>query len=108
MLTHTSHWTWVQERETPIKKRRRDISSDEHESWSDIVDETPPGFRNIDCNVNEEENEFISFIKAFITDLGLPSFLTQLIINFTIPFINKILKQITTSFMAKMAQHGSQ
>lgn len=85
-----------------IKKRRRENVLNNDESWADDQQGTPPGFRY--TKRSEDENEIASFIKALIEDLGLPPFITQLIIKIAMPFVNKVINQCTNSFMAKMAQ----
>lgn len=103
-----SHQTMTQNTnrtETPIKKRKRDNPSD-IESWDDEETSTPPpGFRN--TQNDNDENEITGFIRSLIEDLDLPPFITQLILRFVIPFVNKILDKCTNSFLAKMTQFGS-
>lgn len=66
----------------------------------------PPGFKNkIDEDENEDETNI--FIKSFVDDLDLPPFLTQLIMRFAVPIINKLIQKFTTSLMEKMANYGS-
>lgn len=87
--------------ESPLKKRRH-VNVDE-ESWLEGEEDTPPGLRYAMGN-NEEENEITNFIKMFIVELGLPTVVTQLMLKLIIPFVDKIVKQITNSFLEKMSQ----
>lgn len=87
-------------RYSPVKKRTRDFAPNT---------ETPIGFRN--PNVNDEsddhdDDEITTFLKSLISDLQLPPVITQLIVKFILPIINKFVKKITNSLMVKMSQFG--
>ena len=86
------------------KKQRINNIVENTESWDHEENEerSPLGFRR-NCDL-EEENDFTKMVKDFIVELGLPSFITQLIVKFTIPFINKLINKFTTSFMTKLMQ----
>lgn len=98
--------------DTPIKKRRIERNDNDAESWAEEMENrSPPGFKNtsnIDYDDSTSMNDFTMFIKNFITDLGLPPFIENLVLKFVIPVLNKIINQITTSFMVKMSQFGNE
>ena len=100
------------EKETLNKKRRTENSNYDEESWADEVEKSqPPGFTKSSTNVDDDPNmtnDLTKIIKSFIVDLGLPPFILNLIIKFVLPIIDKIINQITTSFLVKMSQVGNE
>ena len=99
-------------KETPIKKRRVENSLSDIESWADDMEFNQPlGFKNTEIIDDDDMNitsDITKIIKAFIIDLKLPPFIANLVIKFAIPFIDKFINQLTTSFMAKMSQFGNE
>ena len=99
-------------KDTPIKKRRTENYVNDEQSWADETENrSPPGFKNasnINCDDSTSMNDITMIIKNFIIDLGLPPFIENLVLKFVIPVLNKIINQITTSFMVKMSQFGNE
>ena len=99
-------------KENTLKKRRVENSSSDDFSWADDVEFNQPlGFKNtkdIDDDDMSLTSDITKMIKTFIVDLNLPPLIANLIIKFAIPFIDKIVNQLTTSFMAKMSQFGNE
>lgn len=91
---------------SPLRKFQRDNSNQRIAKEKEKNERNPPGFRyqHEQQQENVEEDDITIFLKSFVNDLGLPAFITQLIIKFVIPIVHKLVTQITNSISEKIQQ----
>lgn len=88
--------------ESPVKKYQRDKDGNRN-SAREETNGPPPGFK-LQNESSQEDDDITKFLKTFVNDLGLPPFITQLIVKFVIPVVNNFISQITNSLLEKCSQ----
>lgn len=89
--------------ESPVRKYHRDKDGNRM-TTPKKAEGNPPGFRRENENDQDRDDDDITkFLKNFVNDLGLPPFVTQLIVKFVIPIVNNFISQITNSLMSKFS-----
>jgi hypothetical protein len=68
---------------------------------SETPQNTPPGFINPLAQENEIVVGIVDFIKTILNDMDMPPFAKGLVEKFVLPYINRIVTNITNSVMQK-------